>query len=196
MCTWFSASWRRFRHDRKCLFSCIYNPQITISPTSLFSANFNGNRVKNHPQPWTCPLRKQSMRTKGVLPLWFTTNCCTVNSSLCDTLNHHEQAAISDALSSDPKIELSLCGLEKYDLMQLHWNLPVCGTILFSACVHLIVLVCVCVRVFVHASMPLCVCVCVCVRVRERQRQRQSLCVCLCIPFMCNCNYDLHISRN
>ena len=30
-------------------FSCIYNPQITVSPTSLFSASFNGNRVKNHP---------------------------------------------------------------------------------------------------------------------------------------------------
>ena len=50
------GSWRRFRYDRKCLFSCIYNPQITISPASLFSANFNGNRVKNHPKPWTCPL--------------------------------------------------------------------------------------------------------------------------------------------
>ena len=56
MCTWFSASWRRFRYDRKCLFSCIYNPQITISPTLLFSVNFNGNRVKNYPKPWTCPL--------------------------------------------------------------------------------------------------------------------------------------------
>ena len=40
-------------YDRKCLFSCIYNPLITISPTSLFSANFNGNRVKNHLKPWT-----------------------------------------------------------------------------------------------------------------------------------------------
>ena len=54
MCTWISASWRRFRYDRKCLFSCIYNPQITISATSLFSANFNENRVKTHPKPWTC----------------------------------------------------------------------------------------------------------------------------------------------
>ena len=32
------------------------NPKITVSPTLLFSANFNGNRVKNHPKPWTCPL--------------------------------------------------------------------------------------------------------------------------------------------
>ena len=56
MCTWFSASWRCFRYDRKCLFSCIYNHQTTISPTSLFSANFDRNRVKNHPKPWTCPL--------------------------------------------------------------------------------------------------------------------------------------------
>ena len=30
-------------------FSCIYNPQITVSPTSSFSASFNRNRVKNHP---------------------------------------------------------------------------------------------------------------------------------------------------
>ena len=29
--------------------SCIYNSQITVSPTSSFSASFNGNRVKNHP---------------------------------------------------------------------------------------------------------------------------------------------------
>ena len=55
MCTWFSASWC-FRYNGKCLFSCICNPRITISPTSLFSANFNWNRVKNHPKPWTCPL--------------------------------------------------------------------------------------------------------------------------------------------
>ena len=55
MCTWFSALWRRFQYDRKCLFSCIYNPQITSSPTSLFRVNFNRNCVKNHPQPWTCP---------------------------------------------------------------------------------------------------------------------------------------------
>ena len=30
-------------------FSCIYNPQITVSPTSSFSASFNGNCVKTHP---------------------------------------------------------------------------------------------------------------------------------------------------
>ena len=29
--------------------SCIYNPQITFSPTSSFSASFNGNLVNNHP---------------------------------------------------------------------------------------------------------------------------------------------------
>ena len=28
--------------------SCIYNPQITVSPTSSFSASFNGNHIKNH----------------------------------------------------------------------------------------------------------------------------------------------------
>ena len=53
----FLASWRRFRYDRKCLFLCIYNPQITISPSSLFSVNFNGNCVKNYPKPLTCPLK-------------------------------------------------------------------------------------------------------------------------------------------
>jgi len=35
--------------QQKMHFSCIYNPQITVSPTSSFSASFNGNRVKNHP---------------------------------------------------------------------------------------------------------------------------------------------------
>ena len=30
--------------------SCIYNPQITITPISSSSASFNGNRVKNHPK--------------------------------------------------------------------------------------------------------------------------------------------------
>ena len=31
--------------------------KITISPTSLFQAKFNGYRVKNHPKPWACPLK-------------------------------------------------------------------------------------------------------------------------------------------
>ena len=35
--------------QQNAFFSCIYNPQITVLPTSLFSASFNGNRVKNHP---------------------------------------------------------------------------------------------------------------------------------------------------
>ena len=30
-------------------FSCIYNPQITVSPTSSFSASFNADRVKKSP---------------------------------------------------------------------------------------------------------------------------------------------------
>ena len=38
-------------------FSCIYNPPITVSLTSSFSESFNGNRVKKHPLPCTCPLR-------------------------------------------------------------------------------------------------------------------------------------------
>ena len=70
MCTWFSASWRRFRCDRKCLFSCIYNPQITISPTRLFSANLNRNRVKNHPTLWTCPLRWKRINLRVNFLFW------------------------------------------------------------------------------------------------------------------------------
>ena len=42
-------SWRAFGTTENALFSCIYNPQITVSTTSSFSASFNGNRVKNHP---------------------------------------------------------------------------------------------------------------------------------------------------
>ena len=34
---------------QKMPFSCIYNPQITVSPTSSFSVSLNRNRVKNHP---------------------------------------------------------------------------------------------------------------------------------------------------
>ena len=44
-----------------------YNAQITISPTSLFSANFNGNCVKNHPKPWTCPLSCEKTDARGNL---------------------------------------------------------------------------------------------------------------------------------
>ena len=51
------ASWRRFRYDRKMPFFVHLNPQITISPTSSFSANFIGNRVKDHPKPWICPFK-------------------------------------------------------------------------------------------------------------------------------------------
>ena len=43
---------------QKMPFLCIYNPQITVSPTSSFSATFNGNHVTNHPKPWICPLRQ------------------------------------------------------------------------------------------------------------------------------------------
>ena len=38
-----------FGTTENAFFSCIYNPQITVSPTSSFSVSFNGNRVKNHP---------------------------------------------------------------------------------------------------------------------------------------------------
>ena len=49
MVTWFGRHGDAFGTTENAYFSCIYNPQITVSPTSSFSANFNGNRVKNHP---------------------------------------------------------------------------------------------------------------------------------------------------
>ena len=49
MVTWFGRHGDAFGTTENAFFSCIYNPQITVSPTSTFSASFNGNRVKNHP---------------------------------------------------------------------------------------------------------------------------------------------------
>ena len=49
MVTWFGDHANAFGMTENAFFSFIYNPQITVSPTSSFSASFNGNRVKNHP---------------------------------------------------------------------------------------------------------------------------------------------------
>ena len=49
MVTWFGRHGDAFSTTENAFFSCIYNPQITVSPTSSFSASFNGNRVKNQP---------------------------------------------------------------------------------------------------------------------------------------------------
>ena len=49
MVTWFGHHGDTFGTTENAFFSCIYNPQITVSPTSSFSVSFNGNRVKNHP---------------------------------------------------------------------------------------------------------------------------------------------------
>ena len=49
MVRWFGHHGDTLGTTENDFFSCIYNPQITVSPTSLFSASFNGNRVKNHP---------------------------------------------------------------------------------------------------------------------------------------------------
>ena len=38
-----------FGMTENAFFSCIYNFHITVSPTSSFSASFNGNCVKNRP---------------------------------------------------------------------------------------------------------------------------------------------------
>ena len=49
MVTWSGRHGDAFGTTENAFFSCIYNPQITVSPTSSLSASFNGNRVKNHP---------------------------------------------------------------------------------------------------------------------------------------------------
>ena len=49
MVTRFGRHGDAFGTTENAFFSCIYNPQITVSPTSSFSVSFNGNRVKNHP---------------------------------------------------------------------------------------------------------------------------------------------------
>ena len=49
MVTWFGRHGDAFGTTENAFISCIYDPQITVSPTSSFSVSFNGNRVKNHP---------------------------------------------------------------------------------------------------------------------------------------------------
>ena len=49
MVMWFGRHGDAFGTTENAFFSCAYNPQITVSPTSSFSASFNGNHVKNHP---------------------------------------------------------------------------------------------------------------------------------------------------
>ena len=49
MVTWFGRHGDAFGTTENAFFSCICNPQITVSPTSSFSASFDGNRVKNYP---------------------------------------------------------------------------------------------------------------------------------------------------
>ena len=73
------------RYERKCLFLCIYNPQITVSPTSLFSANLNRNHVKNHPKPWTCPLNLTDNLPTAVI---YATNASLITClQLCHMLS-------------------------------------------------------------------------------------------------------------
>ena len=70
-CAHFLCLSDQFDTTTKCLFSCIYNPQTTIAPTSSFSVSFNGNCVKDHHQPWTCPLST------------FSSPAVHVNSTAC-----------------------------------------------------------------------------------------------------------------
>ena len=64
-------------------FVCIYNPQITVSPTSLFSASFNENHVKNHPEPWTCSLKLRPLNRHFKLDCHESTPQYTVRSERC-----------------------------------------------------------------------------------------------------------------
>ena len=47
--TWFGRHGDAFGTTENAFISCIYDPQITVSPTSSFSASFNGNRVQKSP---------------------------------------------------------------------------------------------------------------------------------------------------
>ena len=49
MVMWFGRHGNTFGTTENAFFVCIYNHQITVSPTSSFSASFNENCVKNHP---------------------------------------------------------------------------------------------------------------------------------------------------
>ena len=49
MVTWFGHHGDAFGMTENAFFLCIYNQQITVSPTSSFSVSFNRNHVKNHP---------------------------------------------------------------------------------------------------------------------------------------------------
>ena len=49
MVMWFGCHGDAFGMTENAFISCIYDPQITVSPTSSFSASFNRNRLKNHP---------------------------------------------------------------------------------------------------------------------------------------------------
>ena len=144
MCTWFSASWRRFRYDRKCLFLCIYNPQITISPTSLFSANFNGNRVKNHPKPWTCLLTFSVTLTREnwlctilchttehwlPLLLWNYSSRQSTGFLCCFEIIHHCKALASF-------VALKLFTTAKHWLPLLLWNYSSLQSTGFLCCFH------------------------------------------------------------
>ena len=49
MVMWFGRHADAFSTTENAFFSSIYNPQITVSPTSSFSVSVNRYRVKNHP---------------------------------------------------------------------------------------------------------------------------------------------------
>ena len=56
MVTWFGRHGDAFGTTENVFFHAFMTLR-SVSPTSSFSVSFNGNRVKNHPEPWTCPLK-------------------------------------------------------------------------------------------------------------------------------------------
>ena len=68
MVMWFGRHGDAFDTTENAFLGGIYNPQITVSPTSSFSASFNGNHVKNHPEPWTCLKYLMCHRDGTILP--------------------------------------------------------------------------------------------------------------------------------
>ena len=89
----------------------IYNHEITILPTSLFSVNFNRNHVKNHPKPWTCPLNYLKylvIQDKIFISAhWAWASCCNLISTL-ETKTEQQQRNSTTTSTKFRRINLNL----------------------------------------------------------------------------------------
>ena len=102
MVTWFGRHDDAFGMTENAFFSCIYNSLITVSPTSSFSASFNGNRVKHHPIPWTWPLSiRWALHKSSSLVVLLLCDC--VSPGQCADWAEAGGTAVSEeAWSGDP----------------------------------------------------------------------------------------------